>query len=212
MPSAMKSAWATSASASFRRPAPRARATAEATPPPIPPADMVIISITRGKTSETPASASPPSQPTKTASSVLTRAWSTMTATLGAASRRRVGATAPSRRRRVRAAIGGAEGAGRAIDPAVAPMALPPHCLFAEQGHARARGARDQALALVRDVALGEADGASGLDDAARRREPPRAHRLQEVDLELERRERLPLVEAGRIGDAHRRVRDVAQD
>src|SRR5260221_155315 len=50
-------AWITSASASARRPAPRARATAEATPPPIPPADIVCISMTSGNTIQTPASA-----------------------------------------------------------------------------------------------------------------------------------------------------------
>ena len=37
-----------------------ARATAEATPPPIPPFDIMVISIERGNTSVTPASAAFP--------------------------------------------------------------------------------------------------------------------------------------------------------
>jgi hypothetical protein len=61
---AMTSACQTRASAAAGRRAPSARATAAATPPPIPPADMVCMSITSGKTSETPASASAPSRPT----------------------------------------------------------------------------------------------------------------------------------------------------
>jgi len=43
----------------------RARATADDMPPPIAPADIICISMTSGKTSATPASASVPSQPTK---------------------------------------------------------------------------------------------------------------------------------------------------
>jgi hypothetical protein len=48
IPRAITTAWPASAWASARRPAPSARATAEATPPPMPPADMVCISMTRG--------------------------------------------------------------------------------------------------------------------------------------------------------------------
>src|SRR5262250_1630700 len=73
----------------------------------MPPADMVSISITSGYTSETPASASGPSHPTKTASMVVTTACSTITSTLGAASQSRVEATGASRSRRVRAAMDG---------------------------------------------------------------------------------------------------------
>ena len=62
---AITSAWSTSALASRWRPAPSARATAALTPPPIPPADMVCISMISGKTRDTPASASAPSQPEK---------------------------------------------------------------------------------------------------------------------------------------------------
>ena len=63
--SAMTIAWATSASAWARRPAPSARATAEATPPPMPPADIVCISMTSGNVTEIPARASGPRRPTK---------------------------------------------------------------------------------------------------------------------------------------------------
>ena len=56
--------WKTSASASCWRPAPMARAMAEATPLPSPPFDMVAISMKIGKTSATPASASVPRKPT----------------------------------------------------------------------------------------------------------------------------------------------------
>src|SRR5436190_1471981 len=56
----MRSAWSTSASASSRRPAPSARATAEATPPPMPPADIVCMSMITGKATDTPAIASEP--------------------------------------------------------------------------------------------------------------------------------------------------------
>src|SRR6266404_3131417 len=58
--SAMRSPWSTSASASRRRPPPRARAIAEAIPTPMPPADIVCISMTSGNTRAMPASASRP--------------------------------------------------------------------------------------------------------------------------------------------------------
>src|SRR6266851_5207577 len=64
---------------------------------------MVCMSMTSGYTSETPARAADPSQPTKTASRVVRTAWSTVTSTLGAARRSRVGATGASRSRLVRA-------------------------------------------------------------------------------------------------------------
>jgi hypothetical protein len=64
MTRAIAIACVTSRLASSRRPDPSARATAEATPPPMPPADIVCMSMTSGKVTETPASASAPSQPT----------------------------------------------------------------------------------------------------------------------------------------------------
>src|SRR5207248_5906687 len=100
-PSAITIAWATSASAWARRPAPSARATAEATPPPIPPADIVCISMTSGNVTEIPARASGPRRPTKYASSTLMATWASSMITLGAASRNRVSAIGPSSRRRV---------------------------------------------------------------------------------------------------------------
>ena len=55
----------TSALASSRRPPPSAREIADAMPLPIPPPDMVCITISTGNTRLTAASASTPSQPTK---------------------------------------------------------------------------------------------------------------------------------------------------
>ena len=60
----MTIACSTSASASSRRPPPRARATADEMPPPIAPADSICIIMNPGKTSATPASASRPSRET----------------------------------------------------------------------------------------------------------------------------------------------------
>src|SRR5262245_65240477 len=102
---AMTIAWPTSRLASAARPAPSARATAEATPPPMPPADIVCMSMTSGKVTETPAKASAPSQPTKYASSTLMATWATSMTTLGAASAKSVGAMGPSSSRRVRASM-----------------------------------------------------------------------------------------------------------
>jgi hypothetical protein len=59
---------------------------------------MPCISITSGKTSETPARASGLNQPTKLASPVLTVAWASITATFGAARRNSVGAIGASTR------------------------------------------------------------------------------------------------------------------
>src|SRR5678816_1457989 len=143
----MTRACTTRASASARRPAPRFRATAAATPPPMPPADMVCISITRGNTSETPARASDPSQPTNTASSVLTAACTTIPTTLGAAGR---GC--------------GRDRGGRSH--------LAPHRLLAAQGHAGAGGARDEALLVVDHVALGEPHRVARLHHPADGHEP----------------------------------------
>ena len=64
-PSAITSACSARASASARRPPPSARAMEEAMPPPMAPADIICMSITSGKTSATPASASVPSLPMK---------------------------------------------------------------------------------------------------------------------------------------------------
>src|SRR5262245_25081783 len=87
--------WATSALASARRPAPRARAIAEDTPPPMPPADIICMSIATGKTSATPASASVPRKPTKYVSITLTSAWTVTTIMVGAANRSNVAAIGP---------------------------------------------------------------------------------------------------------------------
>src|SRR5262249_61215339 len=63
-------------------------------------------SIMRGKTRDTPARASGHTQPRKYTSQVLTRAWATMTTTLGMARRSRVGVMGASTSWRVRPATG----------------------------------------------------------------------------------------------------------
>src|SRR5262245_12181601 len=204
---AIKQACSASASASWRRPPPRARATADATPPPMPPADIVCMSMISGNTSETPASASGPSHPTNTASPALTRTWTAMTTTLGAANRSSVGTIGPSRRRRVRAS---ASFVTRSAPSSCA--ASPPLGLLALQRHAGGRRAGDEPVLLIAHVALHQADVAPALDDSALRTQRGRPHGPQKIDLQLERREGLPLTEGAGIGHPHRGVGDVAED
>ena len=59
----IRSACAASREARSTSPAPSARATAEATPPPIAPPDIVMVRITNGNTSAIAASDSVPSRP-----------------------------------------------------------------------------------------------------------------------------------------------------
>ena len=56
-------ACSASVAARSRSPAPIARLMAEETPPPIAPADIICVSMTKGNTSAIPASASVPSRP-----------------------------------------------------------------------------------------------------------------------------------------------------
>ena len=63
---------------------------AAATPPPMPPAAIICISIMNGNTSAKPASASVPSRPKKKVSAIATKVWTTMTAVVGPASRHRL--------------------------------------------------------------------------------------------------------------------------
>src|SRR5512134_2862229 len=86
----------TKASASLRRPAPSARATAEEIPPPTAPAESICISMKPGKTSAIPASASVPSRETNQVSISPLAAWATITRIFGHAMRRSVGAMRPS--------------------------------------------------------------------------------------------------------------------
>src|SRR5438552_2408635 len=113
-PTAMTSAWTTSAWASSRRPAPSRRATADEIPPPMAPADIICISISTGKTSATPASASVPSLATKYVSMSPTDACASMTSTFGVARRTSVLAMGASSSTRVRASNGGAVAGGAA--------------------------------------------------------------------------------------------------
>ena len=95
-----------SASATSRLPAPRARAIADETPPPMPLAAVCWISITNGKASDTPASASGPRRPRNRPSKVIMPAIASRLRTFGAESRSSVGKTGPSSSNLVRAATG----------------------------------------------------------------------------------------------------------
>ena len=81
----MRIACSTSASASSRRPAPSARATAEEMPPPIAPADSIGIIMKPGNTSAMPASASVPRRETHQVSISPVEACAIITSTFGQA-------------------------------------------------------------------------------------------------------------------------------
>ena len=85
-----------SACASRTRPAPIARATADDTPPPMPPFDIIVINMNTGKTSDTPASAAVPRKLTKYVSATPTNVCSVSTTRTGAARRSSVGAIRPA--------------------------------------------------------------------------------------------------------------------
>src|SRR5918997_36804 len=83
---------------------------------------------------------------------------------------------------------------------------------LAPQRHAGARRARDEPALVVEHVALGEADRPTAADHASACEELPRPERPQEVDLQLERRERLAVLEGREEGRAHRGVGQVAEN
>src|SRR5215210_7288478 len=87
----------------------------------------------------------------------------------------------------------------------------PARCV-ASKRHAGARRARYQPALLVEHVALGHRDAAAALDDAAVRDQPPGPERAQEVDLQLERGERLSRLEGREVRRAHGGVGEVAED
>src|SRR6516165_7531308 len=105
--SANTRAWKTRSSARSRRPAPRARATADDTPLPMPLLVVCRTSITQGNASEAPASALVPMRPRKNPSNVITPANASKLRTFGAARRSSVGKIGPSSRSLVRAAVDG---------------------------------------------------------------------------------------------------------
>src|SRR5438309_8995146 len=80
------------------------------------------------------------------------------------------------------------------------------------ESHACAHRARDQSALRVGHVALRQPDRPAGLHHARGGGEYAGAERPQEVDLELERGEGFALAEGRGVGDAHRRVGDVAED
>src|SRR5262252_6060632 len=83
-----------------------ARAIAEETPPPMPLAAVCWISITNGKASDTPASASGPRRPTNSPSNVIMPAIASRFSAFGAASRSNVVEIGPSSSNLVRAPAG----------------------------------------------------------------------------------------------------------
>src|SRR5215470_10782368 len=107
MPPAITRPWTISAAASSRRPAPMARATAEARAPPMLEFAICCMSIISGNTSAKPARAFEPSGRRKYASTPgVTAISTTLTTRFGAASRKSVETIGPSSSRRVRAAPG----------------------------------------------------------------------------------------------------------
>jgi hypothetical protein len=102
-------AYQTISSASDRSVLPSRRATADSTPPPIAPWEMAPTSDTRGKTCETPASASTPSFARKYSSIKPSETCVAMTAALGTANRMMVRSSGASRMMRVRASISASE-------------------------------------------------------------------------------------------------------
>ncbi len=92
---AMIAACSAIALARSGRPDPSARATADDTPPPIAPADIICIRVWIGNTSATEASAVMPSRPTNHASAKVVSVIAAATTTLGADSRASIGAIGP---------------------------------------------------------------------------------------------------------------------
>src|SRR5262249_23104148 len=95
-----------------------ALAIADETPPPMAPAEIICISMTRGKTSAMPASASVPSFDTNQVSINPVAACATITNTLGHPIRNKVATMGPRSNARVRglSSAGATTGASRAPD------------------------------------------------------------------------------------------------
>ena len=83
---------------------------------------------------------------------------------------------------------------------------------FSALGHARRGGVGDEGAALVGDPAVAERDRPPRLDHLADRGQPSAPDRLEEVDLQLDGRERVTFREQGDAGAAHRAVGEVAED
>src|SRR6516164_7523224 len=185
----MMTACIASASAWSRWPRPSARAIADEMPPPMAPAETIWISMTPGKTSAMPASASVPSFDTNQVSINPVAACATMTSTLGHAIRNRVGTIDPCSNTRVRGliSVGATTVASRAPRSRVAPMAAtlirpsPPARGVPiapgqqrEQHRAEIAAARGQQVLIARRLfAVTAAGEEAGLDQ---RVEPSREH------------------------------------
>src|SRR6188474_497094 len=90
------SAWLANVEARSTSPAPSARAIADATPPPMAPPDIVMVSITHGNTSAIAASDSTPSRPIYDVSAITTQVPAVSAITLGQASDSNVRRIGPS--------------------------------------------------------------------------------------------------------------------
>lgn len=75
--------------------APRARLTADDTPPPMAPADIIWVSMANGNTRAIAASGTVPRMPTYRVSAIPTSTETVIAITLGTARRRRVGRILP---------------------------------------------------------------------------------------------------------------------
>ncbi len=116
----MTIACSTSASASRRRSLPRARATAEEMPPPMAPADSIVIIMKPGKTSAMPVNASVPRCEIHQVSIRPVEACAIITRTFGQASSSSVAMIGPCSRRLVRgliACVGAGTDAGAGTAP-----------------------------------------------------------------------------------------------
>lgn len=78
--------------------------------------------------------------------------------------------------------------------------------------HARAARARHQGAFVIYNVAFGHTNGPALLDHPPGCGEFGLPYRLQEIDLQLQRGERLTIIEGAGISNPHGGVGDVAQD
>ena len=106
-----RNAWKVSPSVLSRLPAPRARATADDTPAPMPLLVVCRTSMTQGNASDAPASASVPIFPRKKPSKMITATNAMKFRMFGVASRKSVAKIGPSRSNFVRAATSRTTGA-----------------------------------------------------------------------------------------------------
>src|SRR5947209_1910767 len=189
----MTSACSTSASASAARRAPSARAIADEMPPPSDPAEIICISMTPGKTSAIPASASVPSRPTQNVSIRPELACASITMTLGHAMRSSSGTIGACSSALVRgsSADGGRTVASEttALAEVTSGSAYPSDLLYAshwveaEPGALKSRSEPDERL-RAREVGGRITSGAAAVlgDAAFEKPRPPRDQNVRSTD------------------------------